>query len=81
MRKCDELKMKNSCWNKAADNEMLFTLLGRDEAAPAAIRAWVGERLRLGKNNRMDEQIQEALLCAHIMENELALAKVTKQSA
>jgi hypothetical protein len=49
---------------------MLFVLLGRDVAAPFAIRAWVDERLRLGKNMRGDAQIAEALACAETMETE-----------
>ena len=49
---------------------MLFVLLGRDKAAPFAIRAWVEERIRLGKNERTDAQITEALACAATMEAE-----------
>lgn len=45
-------------------------LLSRDAAAPVAIRAWVVERLRLGKNAEGDAQIVEALECAATMENE-----------
>jgi len=51
---------------------MLFVLLGRDKAAPFAIRAWVAERIRLGKNKPDDPQIAEALQCAGIMEREAA---------
>lgn len=58
----------HSCWNKARPNEMVFVLLGRDEAAPVTIRAWVAERIRLGKNREDDHQIQEALKCAEFME-------------
>ena len=64
MRKCDELVSDKSCLNKANDDEMLFVLLGRDPAAPAAIRAWVAERINLGKN------ATEALACATTMEQE-----------
>ena len=49
---------------------MIFVLLGRDAAAPVAIRAWVAERLRLGKNVATDAQIVEALDCAKTMEAE-----------
>lgn len=45
-------------------------LLSRDAAAPVAIRAWVAERLRLGKNTELDPQIIEALDCASTMELE-----------
>lgn len=50
--------------------EMVFTLLGRDPAAPVAVRAWVAERLRLGKNTEHDAQITEALDIATTMEME-----------
>lgn len=60
MKKRDELLEPTSCLNKAAENEMLFVLLGRDGAAPAAVRAWIEERIRLGKNARADPQILEA---------------------
>lgn len=57
-----------SCWNRALPNEMTFVLLGRDAAAPVAIRAWVAERILLGKNTKDDHQILEALQCAEFME-------------
>jgi hypothetical protein len=47
----------------------VFVLLARDAAAPAAIRAWIEERIKLGKNNRQDAQIVEAEHCAREMEN------------
>lgn len=50
--------------------EMVFVLLSRDAAAPVAIRAWVAERIRLGKNTDSDQQIVEALECARVMETE-----------
>lgn len=61
MRKRDELTDPRSCMSKARDDEWTFVLLGRDSAAPAAVRAWVEERIRLGKNKREDAQIVEAL--------------------
>lgn len=70
MRKRDELDYSESCLNKARDDERLFVLLARDPAAPVAIRAWVNERIRLGKNNPNDAQIVEALDCAARMEHE-----------
>src|ERR1700685_1923787 len=57
-----------SCWNKADDGEMVFVLLGRDKAAPHAIRQWVEERIRLGKNRKSDHQILEALNAAEFIE-------------
>jgi hypothetical protein len=70
MRKKDELSKPNTCMAHAHPDEMVFVLLGRDAAAPAAIRAWVEERIRLGKNIRTDLQITEALECARVMEGE-----------
>lgn len=68
MRKRDELK--DGCMVKASDDEMTFVLLGRDDAAPVAIRAWVAERLRTGRNGPCDPKILEALECARTMEAE-----------
>ena len=70
MIKRDEIEYTESCLNKARDDERLFVLLARDPAAPIAIRAWVKERLRLGKNAPDDAQIVEALDCAKRMEVE-----------
>lgn len=70
MLKRDEVEFTGSCFNKAQDNERLFVLLARDPAAPVAIRAWIAERLRLGKNTAADEQICEALECADLMDLE-----------
>lgn len=68
MRKDHEKNNPESCWNKATENEMMFVLLQRDLAAPATIRFWVQERIRLGKNHGMNAQIQEAIMCARFME-------------
>lgn len=70
MRKKDELSREHTCMQHAHPEEMVFVLLSRDAAAPVAIRAWVSERLRLGKNVETDEQIVEALECARVMEEE-----------
>jgi hypothetical protein len=71
MIKINELARPDSCINRAKDHEMVFVLLGRDKAAPVAIRAWVNERIRLGKNELHDSQIQEALLAAKYMESHI----------
>ncbi len=68
MIKRKELSDPKSCMSKADDDEMTFVLIGRDAAAPAAIRAWVKERIRLGKNMLGDEQTTEAEECACWME-------------
>jgi hypothetical protein len=67
MIKRSEIADPRSCLNRAKDDEILFVLLARDPAAPVAIRAWVAERLRLGKNRADDGQIREALACAEAM--------------
>lgn len=72
MIKRDEIENTESCLSKARDDERLFVLLARDPAAPVAIRAWVAERVRLGKNTLTDDQIVEALDCAGRMEYERA---------
>lgn len=70
MLKIDEQALATSCWNKASPDERIFVLLARDAAPPYAIRAWVAERLRLGKNTASDPQILEAVDCAERMEKE-----------
>jgi hypothetical protein len=70
MRKRDELSDPASCLNRADDGEWLFVLLGRDRAAPAAVRAWVEQRVRLGKNRPDDQQIIEAERWAAAVEAE-----------
>lgn len=69
MIKRDEEKRADSCFNKALPDEWVFVLLGRDAAAPAAIRAWCAERVLIGKNRPEDEQIKEALYAAWCMES------------
>jgi hypothetical protein len=66
--KREELTNPASCMSRARDDEMVFVLLARDAAAPYAIRSWVQERIRLGKNQPGDPQIEEALSCAARME-------------
>lgn len=68
MRKQSELMDPSSCLIEAKGGEMLFVLPGRDVAAPATIRAWIAERIRLGKNEPGDTQLIEAEECARVME-------------
>lgn len=68
MLKAEELTDPTSCMSKARDDEMTFVLLGRDIAAPIAIRKWVQARIAFDKNKLSDPQIQEALACAETME-------------
>jgi len=50
------------------EEETVFVVYESDPAAPAAIRAWVAERIRLGKNHPSDPRIYEALELADKME-------------
>lgn len=68
MIKREELENPLSCMNRAKEEEMTFVLLARDIAAPVAIKAWIEERVRLGKNKIYDDQIKEATNCYEIME-------------
>jgi hypothetical protein len=68
VRKCDEEADPNSCWNRAAPEEEVFVLLGRDPAAAATLRFWAEERVRLGRNKAGDLQITLALLMAGRLE-------------
>jgi len=70
MRKRFEMIVANSCLNRANPDELIFVFLGRDQAAPAAIRAWIAERLRLGLNQPGDPKLASADECARIMEVE-----------
>ncbi len=70
MRKRDELISPASCLSKALDDEMIFVLLGRDTAAPVAIRAWIAERIRIRKNQPGDGQVAHAEQVARRMEEE-----------
>jgi hypothetical protein len=73
--KREELTNPKSCMSRAADDEMTFVLLARDAAAPNAIREWAAHRVRLQKNDWEDDQIQEALTCASIMEQQRAIRR------
>ncbi len=70
MRRQDEETDPGSCFNRARPSEMVFVLLGRDPAAPIAIRAWIKSRIRFGKNQPGDAQLVEAEQCASAMETE-----------
>jgi hypothetical protein len=82
MIKNDVIDNPESCFNTAYDQEQIFVLLARDPAAPVAIRAWIAERLRLGRNKPGDEQIREAYECATLMElqrGEIASTRTQQQ--
>lgn len=67
MQKAYEVANSTSCLNKALMNEMMFILLARDPAAPAAIDAWILERVKLGLNRMSDDKIKSAIKCKDIM--------------
>lgn len=79
MIKRDEIDDSQSCFNKAQDGERLFVMLARDPATPIAIRAWIAERIRLGKNTPEDDQIREAYECARLMEIERAEIEASRR--
>lgn len=68
MLKRDELANPNSCLNKAKDDEPIFVLLGRDIAAPYAVRVWIQQRMQHGKNQPEDAQLTEATDLADSMD-------------
>lgn len=68
MEKSNEIALPRSCLNKALPHEQLFVLLGRDPAAPYAIRCWIEERLARGLNHPDDIQVTNAMRCARAME-------------
>lgn len=70
MKKHQERTDLRSCFNRAKEDELMFVLLGRDAAAPAAIRAWVKARVDSEKNKFDDAQIIEALAIARQIELE-----------
>jgi hypothetical protein len=73
MTRSQELANPNSCFNKAADDELMFVLLERDPCAPAAIRAWVAARLERGIDGVDSKKIVTALAMADEMENPAAV--------
>lgn len=70
MLKCDEVRMPESCFSKARDNERLFVLLARDITAPWVVRFWCLLRILTRKNKLRDMQIREAWRCAKLMKRE-----------
>jgi len=68
MIKRDELARPDSCINRAADDEPVFVLRGKDAAAPAAIRWWIDHRMFCGLNSAGDAKLEEASQWAVEME-------------
>jgi hypothetical protein len=61
--------------SRARDDEWTFVLLGRDTAATAAVRAWIKERIRQGKNHPDDPQIVEARQWIEAVEKEQSITQ------
>ena len=70
MIKAKELTDHNSCMMRAKPDEEVFVLLARDAAAPATIRFWARERVRIGKNVDYAPQIRDAYDCARVMDRQ-----------
>lgn len=58
-------KHTDGCFQKAEDDEPLFTLLARDPLAPGLVREWAHQRLAAGKDNA---HTREAFAVADKME-------------
>jgi hypothetical protein len=67
--------MPRSNWNRAHTHDMVFVLMGKHPAAPAAIRAWIAESIRLGLNVAGDLEVTEAEQTAQRMEAELQMER------
>lgn len=68
MLKREEKANPESCWNKAADNELVFVIRAHDITAPDVVRYWVSRRIDCGKNKFCDLEIQEAIAWAESVE-------------
>lgn len=68
MLKKQEIDNLASCLNKAAMDEPLFVLRGKDICAAETVREWTRSRVRAGKNHPKDAQIVEALAIADAMD-------------
>ena len=53
------------CYAKAAPDEPVFVLLGRDQHAPTLVRLWALLRHRTGED---EAKVREALACADAMD-------------
>lgn len=78
MRKRYELADPTSCLSKAADDEWLFVLRGKDAAAAATVRFWIAERLRLACDRPGDPKIVEAQAWADTVDAERLEASIKR---
>ncbi len=61
MLKKDERDLPDSCFNKAADDEMIFVLKESDPSFRRTVQFWADHRVANGHNKRDDEKIASAL--------------------
>jgi len=65
-------ELRDGCFARAMDDEPMFVLLGRDDKAPAQVRAWAAQRradISLGKRPASDHAVvAEAYATADAME-------------
>lgn len=70
MKKFEERMHKDSCWNKAKDDQYVFVMIDHDLAMPDTIRDWAARRVKLGLNKWEDPKIQSALEEALVIETQ-----------
>lgn len=70
MKKKDEIEDKNSCFNKAKENEMVFVLREKDEQFADSIRLWAFLRYIRGDNFLHDKKIISALMEAKVVDGQ-----------
>ncbi len=64
MKKCDELRIGESCLNRAAADEIIFVLRAHDPTAAQTVRLWAA----MNNDWRTPEKINDALDCAAAMD-------------
>ena len=61
MTKQDEMRNRESCWNKAKDNEVIFVLRGQDYSSPKAIMFWIMENLTTTPEAKLRDAFNAAM--------------------
>lgn len=64
MRKAEELRSERSCLNKAAPNEPIFVLRGKDPLAAITVRHWA----TMSEGVHEPEKLAEARALADLMD-------------
>jgi hypothetical protein len=70
---------KYDCYYKAAPDEPIFVLLGRDPVASVVVRFWIQMRKLIGGTQQ--DKLDEALRCARYMEDYAIFLDRDNQSA